>query len=192
VLTTWQRGREIVTARRRDLEGPLGEFVEEVRHAEHVARPPLTGVFLNSDRETTPLALRTNFDHNHVVHETVVIVSIHTLNVPHVRQAKRLKVDDLGYDDDGICHLTARFGYQDDIDLPRTLRGATKLLEGEIDPDRVSYFVSRIVIVTSGDSGMPRWRKRLFVAIARNATNPSTYLHLPDERTVVMGAHIEI
>jgi KUP system potassium uptake protein len=121
-----------------------------------------------------------------------VIVSIQTLNVPHVREEKRLKVDELGYDDDGICHMTARFGFQDDIDLPATLRGATKQLEGEIDLDAVTYFVSRIVIIPTGDAHMNRWRKRLFVAIARNATNPATYLHLPDDHTVVIGAHIEI
>jgi KUP system potassium uptake protein len=88
--------------------------------------------------------------------------------------------------------VTARFGFQDDIDLPATLRGATEQLEGEIDLDAVSYFVSRIVIVPTRQPGMMRWRKRLFVAIARNATNPATYLHLPDDCTVVMGAHIEI
>jgi KUP system potassium uptake protein len=192
VLTTWQRGREIVTERRRELEGPLQDFVEEVRRAPNVARPPRTGVYLNADRETTPLALRTNYDHNHAVHESVVIISIHTLNVPHVREAKRLKMDDLGYDDDGICHLTARFGFQDDIDLPATLRRATKELEGEIDHDAVSYFVSRIVVVPTRAPGMSRWRKRLFVALERNATNPAVYLRLPDEQTVVMGAHIEI
>ena len=192
VLTTWQKGREIVRTRRHELEGPLQEFVEEVRGADHVVRTARTGVFLNADRETTPLALRTNYEHNHAVHETVVIVSIHTLNVPHVREEKRLKVDDLGYDDDGICHLTARFGFQDDIDLPATLRHATSVLEGDIDQDHVSYFVSRIVIVPTRAPGMSRWRKRLFVAIARNATNPAVYLRLPDEQTVVMGAHIEI
>jgi KUP system potassium uptake protein len=192
VLTTWQKGREIVRERRHDMEGPLDEFVEEVREADHVLRPSRTAVFLSAGRKTTPLALRTNYEHNHSVHETVVIVSIQGLNVPHVAEAKRLKADDLGYDDDGISHLTAYFGFQDDIDLPATLRGATKILEGEIDHDAVTYFVSRIEVIPSGDSGMHRWRKRLFIAIARNANNPAVYLHLPDESTVVMGAHIEI
>ena len=192
VLTTWQRGREIVSGRRKELEGSLEEFVEQVRAADHVVRPPRTGVFLNSDRDTTPLALRTNYEHNHVVHENVVIVSIQTLNVPHVRDEKRLKADDLGYADDGICHLTARFGFQDDIDLPATLRGATGHIEGDVDLGAVSYFVSRVVIIPTRAPGMSRWRKRLFVALARNASNPSSYLHLPDEDTVIMGAHIEI
>jgi KUP system potassium uptake protein len=36
------------------------------------------------------------------------------------------------------------------------------------------------------------WRQRLFVAMARNAADPVEYFGLPMNRTVVMGAHIEI
>jgi KUP system potassium uptake protein len=192
VLMTWQRGREIVTARRTEMEGPLRDFVEEVRKQPDVYRAPRTGVFLNASPENTPLALRANLEHNHTVHESVVIVSIQTLNVPHVRASKRLKVDDLGYKDDGICHVTARFGFQDDIDVPETVRGAVEQLEGEVDLSEVSYFISRMTIVAGDAPGMRRWRKRLFIALARNAANPVGYFKLPDEDTVVMGAHVEL
>ena len=37
---------------------------------------------------------------------------------------------------------------------------------------------------------MSRWRKRLFVAVARNASDPVAYFGLPDERTVAMGRHV--
>jgi K+ transporter len=60
------------------------------------------------------------------------------------------------------------------------------------DLGRVSYFVSRATIVVTDDPCMARWRKRLFAAIARNAATPVGYFNLLDERTVVMGAHIEL
>ena len=69
VLTTWQRGREIVTTRRIDEEGPLREFVEEVARSTRRSRVPGTAVFLNANPETTPLALRANVEHNHVLHD---------------------------------------------------------------------------------------------------------------------------
>ena len=119
VLTTWQRGREIVTRNRTEEEGPLRTFVDEVRAMDPpVYRPPRTGVFLNANLETTPLALRENLEHNLVVHACVVIISVETLRVPHVPESERVSVDDLGYRDDGITHLTARFGFQDTIDVP--------------------------------------------------------------------------
>ncbi len=191
VLMTWQRGREIVTRNRREIEGPLREFVEEVRRHEPLLRPPRTGVYLNANADTTPLALRANLDHNDTIHQTVVIVSIEALNVPHVRESKRVVVDELGYEDDGICHITARFGFQDDIDVPKVLRDSVGQLEGKVDFDAVSYFVSKMTIVPTSAPGMSRWRKRLFIVVARNAANPVGYFKLPDEHTVVMGAHVE-
>jgi KUP system potassium uptake protein len=193
VLTTWQRGREIVTRNRTEEEGPLRAFVEEVHGQEApVSRPKLTGVFLNANIDTTPLALRANFEHNQVLHENVVIVSVQTLRVPHVPEEDRVTADDLGYKDDGITHLTVRYGFQDTIDIPRTLHLAAKRLERDIDHEKVSYFVSRITIVPTDAPGMARWRKKLFTLIARNAANPVPYFGLPDEQTVVMGSHIEL
>ncbi len=193
VLTTWQKGREIVTAHRTEEEGPLRSFVDEVHAADPPAyRPPGTAVFLNANRETTPLALRANFEHNNVLHASLIIVSVVVERVPHVREVERVTVDDLGYADDGIVHLTAHHGFQDDVDIPRTLRRAAKHLEGEIDVSHATYFISRMSIVMGNTPGMARWRKKLFMAMSRNVANPVAYFGLPDDRTVVMGSHIEL
>ena len=193
VLTTWQRGREIVTKKRTELEGPLRDFVEEIRDPDQpISRSPRTGIFLDANPETTPLALRANVEHNCVLHDSVVIVTVVTLNVPHVDEDERVTIDDLGYRDDGITHLTARFGFQDDLDVPRTLRRAAKRLERDADFEHVSYFLSRITIIPGKTPGMALWRKKLFITIARNAANPAPYFHLPDDRTIVMSSHIEL
>src|SRR5215217_1318600 len=140
VLKTWQRGREIVTRNRRELEGPLQGFVEEARRrSRHVYRPKHTAIYLNADSDTAPLALRANLEHNETVHASVLIVSIKTLTVPHVQAAKRVKVDDLGYTDDGICHVTLRYGFQDDIDVPGDLHAVRGELEGKVDLEEASY-----------------------------------------------------
>ncbi len=194
VLMTWQKGREIVTANRSEEEGPLRAFVEEVHAMQPpVYRAPGCAVFLNAGKETTPLALRANVEHNNTLHENVVILSIETLPVPHVEEAERLVVDDLGYADDGILHVTARFGFQDDIDVPQTLRlAAQDGLEGTIDVDTASYFLSKMTIIPTKARSMRPWRKRLFMTLSRNAASPVAYYGLPDERTVTMGSHVEV
>ena len=194
VLTTWQKGREIITHRRVEEEGPLRRFVDEVRDTSPpVARAPGTAVFLNANPETTPLALRANVEHNHVLHECVLIVSLVTERVPYIHEEERLSIDDLGYRDDGITHITGRFGFQDVLDVPALLRlAAAQGLEGDPQLENPSYFVSRISIIAGDKPGMAKWRKKLFLAISRNAANPVEVFHLPDERTVVMGSHIEL
>ena len=193
VLTTWQRGRGIVTRNRTEEEGPLRAFIDEIRELEPpVYRAPSTGIFLNANIETTPLALRANVEHNHTLHACVVIMSVETLRVPHVPLDERVTVDDLGYRDDGITHMTARIGFMDKIDIPATLRMAAGDVEGALDLERASYFLSRITIVPTDAPGMARWRKKLFVAIARNAANPVGLFGLPDDQTVILSAHIEL
>jgi KUP system potassium uptake protein len=192
VMTTWQRGRRIITARRADVEGPLPEFVERLR-TDRVARVPGTAVFPHPSSDTTPLALRANVEFNHVLHERVVIVTVVSENTPHVPLEQRLSVDELGYADDGIVHLSARFGFQDDQNIPQVLRQARALsAELALDPDTTSYFLSRIMIERCRRPGMSTWRKRLFIALSHNAATPAVYFRLPIDRTVVMGSRIEL
>ena len=106
---------------------------------------------------------------------------------------ERLSIDDLGYRDDGITHITGRFGFQDSLNVPALLRqAAARGVEGNPQLDDPSYFVSQIQIIAERPPGMAKWRKKLFLAISRNAANPVEVFHLPDERTVVMGSHIEL
>ncbi|MHA3701284.1 potassium transporter Kup [Jatrophihabitans sp. YIM 134969] len=192
VMTTWQRGRRIITKRRKDLEGSLQEFVDHL-NLEPCSRVPGTAVFPHPTKETTPLALRENFDFNHVLHEKVVIVSVLPQNVPHVPVEERITVDNLDHLDDGIVHVAMRFGFQDDQDIPAMLRRASGTApELDLDVDNAYYFLSRISVQEGDDHSMPRWRKRLFVGLAHNATNPAEYFMLPDDRTVVMGAHVDL
>lgn len=114
VLMTWQHGREIVTRQRERYEGPLRAFVDEIQAmSPPLLRTPGTAVFLNRNMTTTPLAMRACVEQLHALHEHVVILSIETLPVPHVALADRLVIDDLGYTDDGITHVGARFGFMD-------------------------------------------------------------------------------
>jgi KUP system potassium uptake protein len=195
-MNTWQRGREIITERRRKKEGPLPDFVTQLRGAD-VVRVPGTAVFPHPSKETTPLALRANVEHNHVVHEHVVIVSAIAQNVPHIPPDEQLTVDDLGYRDDGIIHLTLRYGFQDEQDVPAALHraatdGAHTGSELDIDPETASYFLSRVSLRLTHAPGMRMWRKRLFLAMAHNAASPAEYFSLPETRTVVMGSQVDI
>ena len=192
VMTTWQRGRKIITARRVDVEGPLPGFVDRL-DAENIPRVPGTAVFPHPTKLTAPLALRANVEFNHVLHERVVIVSVLSENVPHVPPDERVALDELGAPDDGIVHVSARFGFQDEQDLPQVLRQASGLSEElDFDPDTASYFLSRMTIERGRQPGMSGWRKRMFIGLSHNAANPAAYFCLPVDRTVVMGSRIEL
>ena len=194
IFTTWQRGRELVTLERDREEGPLRAFIDQL----HAMKPPLhrvpgTAIFLNRGKATAPLALRANVEHNEILHEHVLILSIETMPAPHVPAEERLQIDDLGYKDDQIIHVTARFGYMDQTNVPGLIpliRGADS--ESPLHDDRLSYFVSRIELVQGNTPGMSRWRKHLFIATSRITADAAEYFRLPRERTVIMGSRIEL
>jgi KUP system potassium uptake protein len=194
VLITWQKGRAIVTQARARDEGPLRDFVNEL-HSRQLPRVPGTAIFLNRGKETTPLALRANVEHNHVLHEHVVILSIETVPVPHVPDEERITdIDDLGYTDDRIVHVTATFGYMDTPDVPAMLPLVDHAeVKGYLAEGEVSYFLSKIDLHPGkGRSGFSRWRKRLFLATSRLTADAAEYFQLPRDSTVIMGARIEI
>jgi KUP system potassium uptake protein len=194
ILMTWQRGQVIVTRRRRHEEGSLREFVDDLHnHDPSVQRTLGTAVFLNRAKDTAPLAMRATVELLHTLPQTVVILSIETVTVPHVAADKRVTIDDLGYTDDGITHATAHFGYMDDPNVPAVLQFvADTPCEAPIDVDNASYFLSTIDLVRGDARDMSGWRKSLFIATSHISADAADYFHLPRERTVIMGSRIEV
>ena len=193
VMTTWRKGREITVRNRTAAEGSLQDFIEKVRKHQ-ITRVRGTGVFPHPTKDTTPLALRANVEHNHVLHEQVLIVSVRPEGVPHVKPSEQLTADDLGYNDDGIMHLTVRYGFFDTPDLPAAVEKAAAegLVPSEVDTDDASYFLSRGALRRTDGAGMSRWRKQLFIVLAHNAGDPAEIFALPRSRTVIMGSDVDV
>jgi KUP system potassium uptake protein len=194
VMTTWQRGRAIVTRKRADVEGPLRPFVAGLLERDPpLARVPGTVVFLNRGGETAPLSMRANVEHNHVLHEHVVIVSMEVEPVPRVPNSERVTVDDLDMATDGIIFVSARYGYMERPDVPAALRLLSPdETEGPIDLDHASYFLSKLELVVCSEPTMSPWRTRLFVATSYITADAAAHFHLPGDRTVIIGARLEV
>lgn len=194
IMTTWHRGRQLVQNDRKRKEGSLSRFIEDLR-VKALPRVPGIAIFPHPNKDSTPLALRANVKHNRVLHETVIIVSVVIARVPHVSASDAFVYDDLGYSDDGIEHLTLRFGFSDKPDVPKALRAACR---AEVLPFTVgdlknaSYFISRGAIRPTRQHGMVPWRRWLFVALAHNAADPAARFGLPILHTVTMGGDVEI
>ena len=194
VMTTWQKGREIVTRAREKAEGPLREFINGLRDC----KPPLvrmsgTAVFLNRGKETAPLAMRANVEHNRVLHRHVIVMSIDTVPVPRLSDDERITIDELGYKRDGVIHVSACYGYMERPNIPAALRLLDPAhTEGNIDVDAASYFLSKLELMAGKEPTMTPWRKRLFIATSYITADAAGYFSLPLDRTVIIGSRIEV
>ena len=193
VMITWRRGRELLTRNRIAEEGPLSAFLEGLCDSPHPPdRVPGTAVFLSPTVETTPLALRAEVEHGHSLQEHVLIVSVVPIGIAHVDAPDRFAVERLGRGLFKVSHVILRVGYRDNVDIPQALAGVRKrgLLARNLDLEHASYFVSRMLITPTSAPGMTRWRKALFVLLARNSTSPLEQFKLPIDRTVMMGRQV--
>jgi KUP system potassium uptake protein len=193
VMMTWRKGRDIVTENRNRVEGPLDEFLAGLCNAKPpIIRLPGTAIYLSPGKATTPLALRTLVEHNHAMHEKIVIVSVTPVSIPRVDREDRFTSERLGTGLFKVAHVNIRVGYRDTWNVPEALGMARKLgyLDRNLDLEHASYFVSKITITATDAPGMRRWRKALFIAMARNATSPIAHFCLPTDRTVMMGSEV--
>jgi len=194
LMLTWNRGQLYVTGVRAKREGSLRDFLHEIETLDPpVTTVPGTAVYLNAHRATAPMALRGAVRFNHAIHQQVVVISIQTTKSPFVPDEDRLSVDDLGLKGDNIVHLTAKLGFKDTPDVPHLLELAkAEGLDEGIDVDHATYFLSNLDVVPGGPFEMARWRKRIFCALARNASSPTDYFCLPADRTVNVGTHLAL
>jgi KUP system potassium uptake protein len=122
--------------------------------------------------------------------EQIVILTVDIGNVPSVPDGERAELDHLGDPDDGFSHLTLRYGYLDNPDVPRGINVARDQGLASFNPYHVTYYLSQVDPVPFGSEGMSRRRKELFVAMARNAASPIGYFNLPAERVVGLGGQV--
>ena len=195
VMINWRRSQVIVTQNRVAQEGPLSDFLDGLAAKQPpLVRVPGVAVFLCRDKDTTPLAMRADVQHTHTLHQKVVIVSVDTVGIPHVESSDRFTVELLGHGLFKVFHVATRIGYQDKLNVPEALQQCRMrgLLERNLDLEHASYFVSRITIVPTDAPVMQRWRKKLFITMARNASSPIEHFGLPSDRTVMMGSQVAL
>jgi KUP system potassium uptake protein len=186
MMTTWRRGREILSAKLR--EGALSPelFVQSI-HSRPPIRVPGTAVFMHRNSTVIPSSLLHSLKHYKALHERVILLTVHSEEAAHIADEERLAVEELG---EGIHRLMARYGFMEDIDVPALLESAPGL---NIKPMETTYFLSRErLIVTPRPSGMMRWREKIFASMMRNAESAARFFRLPANRVVELGAQIEL
>ena len=188
VMTTWKQGRRVLSERIQAEARPLEDFLKEVLQRP-VMRVPGTAVFMNGTASRTPPALRHNLEHNKVLHERVVFVTVKTQQVPHVSTDRRLEVEEFG---GGLYRVKVYYGFMEDPDIPQALERVTEHGLAVMDPGNTTYFLGRETIIASRRPGMALWRERLFAIISRNSTTATAYFGIPPQRVVELGEQIEI
>ncbi|HEX2856192.1 MAG TPA: KUP/HAK/KT family potassium transporter [Propionibacteriaceae bacterium] len=193
IMLIWRSGARRQRIARIRREGTIRHFLDIV-HSGRYQRIPGLAVFPHPTVGTTPLALRSNVEFNHVVHEQVVMVTIITENVPHIRHVDRVTVDDLGNAEDGITQITVRVGFNDSQDVPKALaNAAAQRPELGLDCEKAFYFLSLLDVRRDpARQGLGALADSIYVWLSHIKADPPQVYHLPSDRTVVMGEQLQL
>ena len=129
-----------------------------------------------------------NLAHNKVLHETVVLLSIVTADVPNVAPDRRAAATPIG---PGIWQVVLTFGYLDEPNVPEALSSISPV-EVPINMGDIRYFLGRENIIAAPVPNMAPWRERIFVMQSRTAASAARFFYLPAERVFEVGTTIEI
>ena len=186
LLKTWQKGRALL-AERLASDLSLGEFLADLeRNPPHrVARK---AVFMTGTARTPPPALLHNLKHNRILHEEIALLTVLTDEVPRVPRKGKVSIEDLGQ---GFHRITARYGYMESPNVPHLLALARE--QGLDFPlEETSFFLGRERILSERRPLMPRWQRRIFAFLSRNAFGATAYFHIPPNQVVEMGTQVEL
>ncbi|WP_295477033.1 potassium transporter Kup [uncultured Pseudomonas sp.] len=187
LMTTWKRGRQLLSERIDEAGLPLPIFIGSIR-----VQPPHrvqgTAVFLTARSDAVPHALLHNMLHNQVLHEQVVLLTVVYEDCPRVPASQRFEVEAYG---EGFYRVILHFGFIDEPDVPQALT-LCHLQDLDFSPMRTTYFLSRETVIPSKMVGMARWREALFAFMLKNANGNLRFFKLPYNRVIELGTQVEI
>jgi KUP system potassium uptake protein len=187
IMWTWRRGSYLLVHKTRKQEIPLETLLPNLeKKPPHIV--PGTAVFLTSDPSFAPTALMHNLKHNKVLHEHNVILTVVSTDTPRVSDEERVTITPIT---PHFSRIALKFGFMEQPNVPKALAVARKL-GWTFDIMSTSFFLSRRSLKPSAHSGMPAWQDRLFIKLARSASDATDFFQIPTGRVVEVGTQVTI
>jgi KUP system potassium uptake protein len=184
LMSTWKRGRELLYKRIAEDSIPLPDFVASATL--ECTTVPGTAVFMTANPDAVPHALLHSIKHYKSLHERVVLLTVVTLDVPHVPPAQHVVIESINAQ---FHKVKVFFGFMDEPELPDVLEWCAE--QGlRLDMMDTSFFLGRETLVPTMGADMALWREKLFVAMYRNAGSVANYFRLPPNRVVELGSQV--
>jgi KUP system potassium uptake protein len=204
LMSTWKKGRVRLSHIVRENTLPIELFLQDIRRRQP-HRVGGTAVFMTSDSDGAPPVLLHHLKHNKVLHQKVMLMSVHTEEIPQVAERERVRCSELG---EGFYQVRVHYGFMETPDVPDVLRALSRADEnGKPVPVKLAdttFYLGRETLIAipsskrgKADGGRPegrrmgRWRKKLFILMTRNAQSATAYFGLPPNRVVELGAQIQ-
>ncbi len=189
MMQTWRHGNMSEQRKSRGSYKKVREYLADIGGGGKYRRVPGQAVYLTSNSRGTPYALMHNIVHNHALHKTVILYNVSSISKPRVSHEKRLKIQILRGD---IFRVIARYGFMEEVDVPRDLAEVSRRESLNIDLDKITYFVSGRILRSEKHLAMSWWRTQLYIFMSRGQERLDRFFNLPPGQVFETGAVIEM
>jgi KUP system potassium uptake protein len=188
IMTTWHKGRQILSTRMLEIILPLNDFLTTVR-TKPPQRVPGVAVYMSGHPQFTPPTLAKSFKHFKCIHEHLIFLFVQTADIPHVPESNRVRFQNIGTQ---IYKVVIQYGFMDLPNIPVAMKGL-QLDHGIIfDADQATFFLGREHIIATNREGMALWREKLFAMMSRNAQPATHFFQIPRSRVFEIGSMIDL
>lgn len=187
IMTTWHRGRQILSSRMLEITVPLHQFLAQLK-IDSPHRVPGIAVYMAGYPQYAPPALIQSLKHFKSIHENLIFLFVQTLENAHVSNENRVKIENLGPQ---INKITISYGFMELPNIPQALDGL-KVDDLVFNSKDATYFLGREQLMATKRQGMAIWREKLFAIMSHNAQTATEFFQLPSDRVVEIRSVIEL
>jgi len=185
IMVVWRMGVQALRLRLASLAEPLEQFLGELESG-HIARVPGVAIFLTRPTDKIPAFVGDYVRKMGSLHKVMIALHIRFEEVPRVDTTERCSITKM---DEGLWHVTLRYGFFEAPDLIQALRD---FKGAPVDLQHAVFFTSREIIVVGKHSTIAKWRVHLFVFLYRNASRLTERFNLPADRTVEVSRIVRL
>jgi KUP system potassium uptake protein len=194
IITTWMKGRQMLMTYQDHKRVLFEELESELKE-----NPPVTvkgtAIYLTRSLHGVPQVFLHNLEHNHVLHEKIIVLTIVTKDEPYVDEAHRVKVRSYG-ENGQYYRVKFYFGFQQQQDVRRALELCAHELQEQyglhVDLKKASFFVGREIVTFKSRSEMPVWRRAIARFLFQNSSSAIKFFSIPVERVIEIGVRVEL
>jgi len=188
IITTWIKGRALLHDYLEEKHVLFEELEKEL--TEKLVTVEGTAIYLARTLHGVPQVLLHNLEHNHALHEQIIVLTIVTTEAPFVDEAHRVKIRKFGQNRE-FYRVKLYYGFKQNADVRRAMDLVRQ--EGLVfDPKKASFFIGSERVTFRMRSPMPPWRRGLFRFLFHNASSPIEFFKIPVDRVVELGIRIEL
>lgn len=187
LMSTWRKGRRILAKHMKERSISVEDFLQKITLNPPI-RVPGSAIYMSGDTWGVPVPLLHNLKHNKVLHDTIALLTIKTIEVPFISKKERVQIETLGSQ---FYRIVADYGFMETPKIKHILEACRE--KGiPFSIQETTFVLGRETILPTGDPNLPVWREKIFAVMSRNAERPTAFFKIPPNQVIEVGIQVEI